>query len=202
MLYKISSAFVVPQIAAVMGPCTGIAAQAAALHDFVIMTQKAGRLFSTGPQVVSAVTGEAADGIDTAQTQSEESGVVNLVAKDDEECIELIKILLSYLPDNNLSDSPEYECSDDLNRVSERLMSIKQPGYDIRGVIAETADDGAFFEISGSFARNMVTGFVRYNGRTAGVVANQPAVSDGAIDIDGAAKAARFVRFPTASIFR
>ena len=196
ILHKtVSASGVIPQIAAVMGPCAGTAAQAAALADFVIMTEKNAKLFTAGPQVVAAVTGEAADDIATAKTHSEESGVVNLTAADDYECIELIKILLSYLPENNLSDAPEFECADDLNRISERLMSIKGQGYDIRGVIAETVDDGAFFEISAAYAKGMVTGFARYNGRTAAVVANQPAVNDGAIDIEGASKAARFIRF-------
>lgn len=191
---------VVPQISVVMGTCAGAAAASAALSDFVFMVENTGKMFMTGPQVIENATGEKVDAaaFGGADVHSEKSGEVDFKAANDEECIAKVRELLSFLPSNNLEETP-YVPADDINRVSERLTAIvpddTTAAYDVRGVIAEIADNGAFMEVQKDFAQNMVIGFARMNGLTVGIAANQPAVNDGLIDANAAEKAARFVRF-------
>lgn len=197
---KVMNSGVIPQIEAVMGPCAGAAALGASLSDFVIMTEKTAAMFVNGASVIQGATGKSItnEELGGAEAHAAKSGIVSLKASNDREGIADIKRLLSYLPSNNLEEAPLLACTDDINRISEKLMTIvpdsAEEAYDIRNIIAEIADNGEFFEISADFAKNMVTGFIRMSGMTVGVAANQPAVSKGMLDTDGADKAAKLVR--------
>lgn len=186
---------VVPQIAAVMGPCAGGAAQVATLADFVFMTEKAASLYLSSPSAIRGTTGEDFEG--GAKTNAETSGNCQVVCENDETLLASLRNLLSYLPSNNLEDAP-FKGADEINRVSPVLNSIvpddDAAGYDVKTVITEIADNGSVFEIAGSYADNMVTAFGRLDGATVGFVANQPE-KGGLIDSKAAEKAARFVRF-------
>ncbi len=192
---------VIPQICAIMGPCAGGAVYSPAIMDYVFMVEDTSRMFITGPQVVSSVTGEevTAEELGGASAHSEKSGVAQFTAKSDEECIAQIKELLSYLPSNNLDGAPYITPTDDINRLSEKLASIvpDEPtkAYDIKSVIAEIVDNGEFFEVHKNFAKNIVVGYARMNGLTVGIIANQPKVMSGSLDVDSSTKAARFIRF-------
>ncbi|MBE7031298.1 MAG: methylmalonyl-CoA carboxyltransferase [Ruminococcaceae bacterium] len=192
---------VIPQISVIMGPCAGGAVYSPAITDFVFMVEDTSQMFITGPQVIKSVTGEDVSAADLggAAAHSTKSGVAHVTAKNDEECIAKIRDLISYLPDNNLSVCPIYECEDDLNRVSETLSTIvpddPNKAYDMKDVITQIVDDGEFFELQKDFACNMIIGFARMNGATVGIVANQPKVMAGALDVNSSDKAARFVRF-------
>ena len=192
---------VIPQISVIMGPCAGGAVYSPALTDFVFMVEKTSQMFITGPQVIKAVTGEETtfEDLGGADAQAEKSGVAHFTAPSDEECIEKIKKLLSYLPSNNLEGAPIDAPTDEINRLSEKLTTIvpddANKGYDVKEVIREVADNGDFFEVMEKFAKNIVIGFVKMNGQTVGVVANQPSQRAGALDVDAADKAARFIRF-------
>ncbi len=183
---------VVPNISLVLGNCAGGAALAASMSDFVIINEKTGRMFVNGPTVIEASTGKKAkvDG----KGSFAESGNAHFMGADDNACVEIARLLLSYLPSNNLSDPPVLECTDDLNRTSETLASIEGE-YDMRTVIAETADDGAFLEVQSEYAKNAVTGFARFNGASVGIAANQPNTGDGILTGRAIEKIARFVRF-------
>lgn len=184
---------VVPNISLVLGACAGSAAVCAEMSDFVIMSEKEGAsLFVNSPSVIEASTGKkcAAD----AKANASVSGNVHFTAKDDLSCIETAKLLLSYLPSNNLCDAPEMECTDDLNRVSESFMQLDGE-YDVRSLIAAVADDGAFFEIQSTYATGAVAGFIRLNGVTAGVLANQGSEKGALLSGQAVEKMARFVRF-------
>jgi len=189
----------VPQISLICGPCAGGAAYSPALTDFVIQTEQA-RMFITGPQVIRQVTGEevSAEDLGGAQSQMHFSGVVHLIAKDDGEAIELCRRLLSYMPPNNLEDPPRLPFSGrlkadgDMNRI---VPVDPKVAYDVRDVIVRVVDNEDFLEIQPGFAANVVIGFGRLQGRPVGIVANQPCVLAGALDIDASDKAARFVRF-------
>jgi len=192
---------VIPQISVIMGPCAGGAVYSPGLMDFVFMVENTSQMFITGPQVIKAVTGEEIthEELGGATVHNRESGVAHFRAENEHKCFEMLKELLSYLPDNNLEEAPLVESSDPVGRVSEKLNSIIPPdpnkGYDVKDVIQEVVDNGTFFEVHGEFATNIVVGFARLNGRTIGVVANQPKKLAGCLDIDSADKAARFVRF-------
>lgn len=192
---------VIPQISAIMGPCAGGAVYSPAITDFVFMTEKTSQMFITGPQVIKTVTGEevTAEELGGASAHSAKSGVCHFVGATDAETIEKIKILLSYLPSNNLEGAPYYEATDEINRLSEKLMNIvpddPNKAYNMKEVIAEVVDDGAFFEVAERFAQNMIVGFARMNGQTVGIVANQPKIMAGSLDVDSSDKAARFIRF-------
>ncbi len=192
---------VVPQIAAIMGPCAGGAVYSPALMDFVIMVRKTSFAFITGPRVVKAVTGEEVDefGLGGADVHATKSGVAHLVAEDDKHAIELIKKLLSYLPLNNTDEPPYVPTGDDPERRDPKLDEIipEDPTkvYDVHEVIERVFDLGTFFEIMPSFAPNAVIGFARLNGRPVCVVANNPAHLGGVLDIDSSDKIARFVMF-------
>jgi propionyl-CoA carboxylase beta chain len=192
---------VVPQISAIMGPCAGGAVYSPAITDFVIMVDQTSHMFVTGPNVIKMVTNEEVsfEDLGGAQTHSTKSGVAHLMARNDQDCILLIRKLLSFVPQNNLSDAPRKTPSDDPGRRDESLNTIvpadpKLP-YDMTEVIRRVVDDGEFFEIQALYATNIVVGFARLNGRSVGVVANQPKSLAGVLDIKSSLKAARFVRF-------
>ena len=189
---------VIPQIAAVMGPCAGGAAAAASLADFVFMTREASTLYVSGPSVIKGTTGEEVSGKELGGAEaSAQNGNCQVVCDNDEALIAMVKGLLSYLPSNNLEDAPMID-NDDLNRVSPVLDSIipddDATGYDVRLVMNEIADNGSLYEILPEYATNVVTAFGRVGGTTVGFVANQ-ALDAGLIDCAGADKATRFVRF-------
>lgn len=192
---------VVPQICAIMGPCAGGAVYSPALMDYIFMVEDTSRMFITGPQVVSSVTGEevSAEELGGAKAHAEKSGVSHFSAPDDETCILKIKELLSYLPSNNLEEAPYEAPTDAINRLSEKLTAIvpdeATKAYDVKEVIAEIVDNGKFFEVQKDFAQNIVVGYARMNGSTIGIVANQPKVMSGSLDVDSSDKAARFIRF-------
>lgn len=197
---NVNASGVIPQISAIMGSCAGGACYSPALTDFVIMVDKSSKAFITGPKVIQQVTGEVVD-LETlggAATHSTKSGLCQLVARDDYDCIAQIKCLLSFFPDNCTQMPPVYQCGDDENRRIEELNDIipdnKRKSYDMKGIIAKIADDNFFFEISPSYARNIIIGFVRMGGMPVGVVANQPGCMAGCLDINASCKAARFIR--------
>ena len=189
----------VPQISLILGPCAGGAAYSPALTDFVIQAEHA-RMFITGPQVIKQVTGEevSAEELGGAQAQMHYSGVVHLIARDDDEAIALCRRLLSFLPANNLEDPPRMPFSGRIKTdsgLNETVPVDPKVAYDVRDVIARIVDNEDFLEIQPKFAANIVIGFGRLAGRTVGVVANQPCVLAGSLDIDASDKSARFVRF-------
>src|SRR5579863_4356289 len=189
----------VPQIAIICGPCAGGAAYSPALTDFVIQTEQA-RMFITGPQVIKQVTGEevSAEELGGAQSQMHYSGVVHLIARDDDEAIGLCRRLLSFLPANNVEDPPRSPFSGRLRADAEMDGTVPadpKVAYDVRDVIVRVVDNQDFLEIQPEFAANIVIGFGRLQGRPVGIVANQPCVQAGALDIDASDKSARFVRF-------
>lgn len=192
---------VIPQISVIMGPCAGGAVYSPAITDFIFMVDKTSKMFITGPQVVKSVTGEdvSAEDLGGSKVHAEKSGVAHFTAPSDEECITQIRKLLSYLPQNNLEEAPYTAPVDPINRLSEKLTTIvpdePNKAYDVKEVINEIVDAGSFFEVQEGFAQNIVVGFARFNGTSVGIVANQPKVKAGSLDIDSSNKAARFVRF-------
>jgi propionyl-CoA carboxylase beta chain len=192
---------VVPQISAIMGPCAGGAVYSPAITDFTLMVDKTSYMFVTGPDVIKTVTHEEVtkEQLGGATTHNEVSGVAHFMAHDDAECLSMIRELLSFIPSNNVDDAPRKACTDPIDRADTELDSLvptesNQP-YDIKDVIQRVMDDGYFFEVHEHYARNIVVGFARLNGRSVGVVANQPAFLAGVLDINASVKAARFVRF-------
>ena len=192
---------VVPQISAVMGPCAGGAVYSPAITDFTIMVDKTSHMFVTGPSVIKQVTKEDVtfEELGGGMTHNSKSGVAHLLAKNDADCLLQTRKLLSYMPQNNMEDAPRVACTDPVNRRDAELDTVvpadpKKP-YDILDVIRRVVDDGSFFEIQPYYAKNIVIGFARLNGRSIGIVANQPKVLAGVLDIKSAIKAARFVRF-------
>lgn len=191
---------VIPQISVIMGPCAGGAVYSPALTDFIFMVDKTSMMFITGPQVIKSVTGEdvTQEQLGGAGTHNKTSGVAHFIDDTEEACIERIKILLSYLPSNNLEVSPVYESAEDINRIEEALNQIvpENPGkpYDMKDIIRMLADEGSFFEIQSLYAQNIITGFIRLNGKTVGVIANQPKILAGCLDINASDKAGRFIR--------
>lgn len=194
------SSGVIPQISVIMGPCAGGAVYSPALTDFIFMVDKTSQMFITGPQVIKTVTGEdiSAEELGGAMTHNSVSGVAHFISADDEACINDVKRLLSFLPSNNLENPPMFENEDDLNRLEERLNEIipdnPNKGYDVKDVIAIIADNGDFMETQANYAQNIVTGFIRINGQTVGVIANQPKVLAGCLDINASDKSSRFIR--------
>src|SRR5487761_1369251 len=195
------SSGVVPQISAIMGPCAGGAAYSPALTDFVFMVDKTSYMFVTGPDVIKTVTHEdvTKETLGGAATHNSTSGVAHFLAHNDAECLQMIRALLGYLPQNNRDDGPRRASDDPMDREDASLDSIvpaesNQP-YDIKDVFHAVVDDGYFFEVHEHFAKNIVVGFARMEGRSVGIVANQPAFLAGCLDIDSSVKGARFVRF-------
>ncbi len=192
---------VVPQISLILGPCAGGAVYSPAICDFIFMVENTSQMFITGPAVVKSVTGEdvSFEELGGAATHATKSGVAAKAFKTEAECFAELKRLLSFLPGNNLETAPVYACGDDLNRLSDKLEEIvpedENKGYDVRDVIREVVDGGDFFEVFEKFAQNIVIGFARMNGKTIGIIANQPKFMAGSLDCDSSDKAARFVRF-------
>ncbi len=192
---------VVPQITAIMGPCAGGAVYSPSITDFVFMVEKTSYMFVTGPDVIKAVTHEEVtkEELGGAVTHSQKSGVAHFTAKDDKHCLLLIRELMSFLPSNNLDDSAALATKDRPDRINEALNALipdspKKP-YDMLQLISEVVDEGYFLEIHKQFAANIIVGFARFNGRPVGIVANQPQVLAGCLNIEASRKAARFIRF-------
>ena len=192
---------VIPQISAIMGPCAGGAVYSPALTDFIFMVKNSSYMFVTGPDVVKSVTHEevSAEKLGGAMTHGTVSGVSHMAVDSEADCLYLIRRLLSFLPQNNQDDPPVLKSSDDPLRMDERLDTIvpdsSNKPYDIRDAIRMVVDCGDLFEIQEHYAQNIVVGFARLGGRSVGIVANQPAVLAGVLDIDASDKGARFVRF-------
>lgn len=191
---------VIPQISAIFGPCAGGAVYSPAIMDFILMTEKTSYMYITGPQVIKSVTSEDVDHetLGGANTHMTRSGNVHLACKNDTETINAVKELLSYLPQNNKEFAPYDICNENPDKIIPELNNIvptnpKTP-YDIKKIIKLLADNGKFFEIQSKFAMNMVVGFIRLNGKTVGIIANQPAWLAGCLDINSSDKCARFVR--------
>lgn len=194
------SSGVIPQISAIMGPCAGGAVYSPAITDFVFMVDKTSQMFITGPQVIKTVTGEdvSAEKLGGAKTHNSVSGVAHFIANNDEDCINQIRELLGYLPSNNMETAPEYATEDSVNRLVESFETIipdsPNKPYDILDIIKGIADDGNYYEVQPMYAKNMVTAFIRLDGQTVGVIANQPKFLAGCLDINASDKAGRFIR--------
>jgi propionyl-CoA carboxylase beta chain len=192
---------VIPQISAIMGPCAGGAVYSPAITDFILMVNKTSYMFITGPDVIKTVTHEEVtkDQLGGAHTHNETSGVAHFMAQDDAECLSMIRELLSFIPSNNLDESPRRTCTDPIDRMDEELDSLipdqSNLPYEMKDVIQRAVDDGYFFEVQEHYAKNIVVGFARLNGRPVGIIANQPAFLAGTLDINASIKGARFVRF-------
>ncbi|RCX19959.1 acetyl-CoA carboxylase carboxyltransferase component [Anaerobacterium chartisolvens] len=192
---------VIPQISVIMGPCAGGAVYSPAITDFIFMVEKTSYMCITGPEIIKSVTGEAVttEQLGGADIHNSVSGVAHFKYSSEQECMDDIKRLISFLPDNNLTDSPAYANQDDVNRMSERLNTLipeeASKPYDMREVIGEIVDGGDFFEVQKHFAQNILIGFARMDGSTIGIIANQPSFAAGVLDVNSADKAARFVRF-------
>ena len=192
---------VIPQISGIFGPCAGGAVYSPALTDFILMVKNSGYMFITGPDVVRSVTQEevSKEELGGAAVHTSISGVAHLAAENDIECINYIRELISFLPGNNMEEPPFVATSDSPTRLTPELSMLiptnpNQP-YNIKEMIEAVADDNSFFELQAEYAANIVIGYIRLNGKTVGVVANQPLVLAGTLDIDASVKAARFVRF-------
>nr|MDK2851574.1 methylmalonyl-CoA decarboxylase subunit alpha [Candidatus Cloacimonadota bacterium] len=183
------------------GPCAGGAVYSPAMTDFVFMVKNTSFMFITGPDVIKAVTGEVTnqEELGGAMTHNSKSGNAHFACESDQDAIEQIKMLLSFLPANNMEDPPRTECNDDPWRECQELNTIipdnPRMSYDMRIVIKSVVDDGIFFEPHLFYAENIIVGFARLNGRSVGIVANQPMVLAGCLDIDASDKATRFIRF-------
>jgi propionyl-CoA carboxylase beta chain len=192
---------VIPQISAIMGPCAGGAVYSPAITDFIFMTRETSYMFVTGPDVIKTVTHEEVtkQELGGALTHNEKSGVAHFIARDDADCLAMLRELMSFLPSNNLEDAPRRATSDAADRREESLNTLvpdnPQQPYDIKDVIHALVDDGYFFEVHEHFAKNIVVGFARLDGRPAGFIANQPSFLAGVLDISASVKGARFVRF-------
>jgi propionyl-CoA carboxylase beta chain len=192
---------VIPQISAIMGPCAGGAVYSPAITDFVFMVKNTSYMFVTGPNVVKTVTHEdvSFEDLGGALTHATKSGVAHFACESEVECIERVKKLLSFLPQNNMDDPPMATTNDSPRRMDEKLNSIvpENPNkpYDMKEILHLIVDDGDFFEVHEHYAENIIVGLARMDGRPVGVVANQPSVLAGVLDNDSSMKAARFVRF-------
>ncbi|MDR1731596.1 MAG: methylmalonyl-CoA carboxyltransferase [Synergistaceae bacterium] len=191
---------VIPQFSIIAGPCAGGAVYSPALTDFVFMVDQVGIMHITGPQVIKSVTGEdvTSEQIGGARAHNQTSGVAHFFAKNEDECYEQVRKTLSFLPNNNMEDPPFRETADTPDRMDVSLRKIvpvqSNKSYDVRDVIRRVVDDGGFFEIQEMFAQNIVIGFARVGGRSVGIIANQPKVMAGCLDIDASTKAARHIR--------
>jgi propionyl-CoA carboxylase beta chain len=196
---------VIPQISAMMGPCAGGAVYSPALTDFIFMVEHTSHMFITGPEVIKTVTHEdvTKEKLGGAETHNSISGVAHFLAHDDAECLRMIRELVSYIPSNNLDNAPVHPSSDPIDRADAAanaemdtlVPADPQVPYDIKDIIHRVVDDGEFFEVHEHWAKNIVIGLARMDGRSVGIVANQPAFLAGCLDINSSVKAARFVRF-------
>ena len=192
---------VIPQISVIMGPCAGGAVYSPAITDFIYMVKNTSQMFITGPAVIKSVTAEevTAEELGGAMTHNSRSGVAHFAAENEQDCIDQIRYLLSFLPSNNLEDPPIIDTGDDADRMEDSLNSIipdnPNAPYDMKDVIRAIVDNGEFYEVHQYFATNIITCFARFDGRTVGIIANQPAVMAGCLDVDASDKSARFIRF-------
>ena len=192
---------VVPQISVIMGPCAGGAVYSPAITDFIYMVKNTSQMFITGPAVIKSVTAEevTAEELGGAMTHNSVSGVAHFAAENEVDCIEQIRYLLSYLPSNNLEEAPVVETGDDPSRADESLNTLLPDNpnlpYDMKDVIKSLVDNGEFYESQQYWAQNIITCFARMDGQTIGIIANQPKVMAGCLDINCSDKAARFIRF-------
>ena len=192
---------VIPQISVILGPSAGIAVYSPALTDFIFMTKKISYMFITGPEVIKSITGESIDfnGLGGALSHNEKSGVASFISENEKECFETIKLLLSYLPQNNMENPPVINTNDNPNRLNSGLRQIvpkdSKKTYDVKEVIGEVIDKNTFLEIQPLYAQNVVIGLARLNNQTIGIVSNQPKILAGCLDINSSDKIARFVRF-------
>ena len=191
---------VIPQISVILGPCAGGAVYSPALTDFIFMVKGTSHMFITGPDVVKTVTGEEVtqEQLGGAMSHASKSGVATHTAENEQDCLEQVRYLMSFLPSNNLEDAPHFEPEDDPDRSCDALLDIvpdspNQP-YDMKAVIAEIVDDGEFYESQALWGTNIVCGFARLDGHVIGIVGNQPMSMAGTLDIDASEKAAKFVR--------
>ena len=195
------SSGIIPQISAIMGPSAGGAVYSPALTDFIYMVKETSKMFITGPAVVKSVTGEEVtqEQLGGAMTHNSRSGVANFAAEDDADCIQQIRYLLSFLPSNNMETAPIVDTGDDPNRTEESLNSIcpdnSNAAYDMYDVIKAIVDNGEFYENQKYWAQNIITCFARMDGETVGIIANQPKVMAGCLDINASDKSSRFIRF-------
>ncbi|MFM9138713.1 MAG: acyl-CoA carboxylase subunit beta, partial [Actinomycetota bacterium] len=187
---NVQASGVIPQISVILGPCAGGAVYSPAMTDFIFMVRETSHMFITGPDVVKTVTGEdvTLEELGGAMSHASKSGVATFVSQDEHACLQDVRYLLSFLPQNNLTDPPPSESTDDPTRLCESLRSIlpasaNQP-YDMKKVVAEIVDDGEFFEYFPHWAKSIICGFSRLNGQTVGIVGNQPMVLAGVLDIE------------------
>ena len=192
---------VVPQISVIMGPCAGGAVYSPAITDFIYMVKNTSQMFITGPAVIKSVTAEevTAEALGGAMTHNTRSGVAHFAAENEEDCIKQIRYLLSFLPSNNMEDSPIVETGDDPDRQDDSLNTVipdnPNAPYDMKEVIRSIVDNGEFYEVHEHFATNIICCFARFDGRSVGIIANQPSVMAGCLDVDASDKSARFIRF-------
>lgn len=192
---------VIPQISAIMGPCAGGAVYSPAITDFILMVKDTSYMFITGPNVIKTVTHEeiTMEELGGAMTHNSVSGVAHLLAENEEECLAMIRELLSFIPQNNLEDPPRCPCKDDPRRTDEALQTLVPDNpnkpYNMKDLIESVVDEGYFFEVQPYYGQNLVVGFARLSGRPVGIVGNQPAYLAGTLDIAASLKGARFVRF-------
>jgi acetyl-CoA carboxylase carboxyltransferase component len=198
---NVRSSGVIPQISIILGPCAGGAVYSPAITDFIYMVKETSHMFITGPEVIKTVTGEDVtfEQLGGALAHASKSGVAHFVAENEEDCLAQVRYLMSFIPSNNLEDPPRYSPTDDPDRRDESLAelipeSAREP-YDMKDVVKRIVDDGEFYEVQPLFAMSIIVGFARLDGRSIGVVANQPKVLAGTLDIDACEKAARFIRF-------
>lgn len=192
---------VIPQISVIMGPCAGGAVYSPALTDFIYMVKNTSQMFITGPAVIKSVTAEevTAEQLGGAMTHNSVSGVAHFAAENEQDCIDQIRYLLSFLPSNNLEEAPVVETGDDPNRMDEALNSIVPDNpnmpYNMKDIITSLVDNGEFYEVHEHYAQNMITCFARFDGKAVGIIANQPNVMAGCLDVNASDKSARFIRF-------
>ena len=200
-LRNVQSSGVIPQISAIMGPSAGGAVYSPAMTDFIAMVKNTSYMFITGPDVVKTVTNEevTSEELGGAVVHTSESGVAQFAAENDEDCLSLLRELFTFLPLNNMEDPPQIKCDDPIDRKVDKLGDIVPTNpnkpYDMKEVISNIVDNEYFFEVAENYAKNIVIGFARINGKTIGVVGNQPNVLAGVLDIKSSIKGARFVRF-------
>ena len=192
---------VVPQISVIMGPCAGGAVYSPAITDFIYMVKNTSQMFITGPAVIKSVTAEevTAEALGGAMTHNSVSGVAHFAAENEDDCIQQIRYLLSFLPSNNMDDAPIVETGDDPSRMDESLNTVipdnPNAPYNMKDVIRSIVDNGEFYEVHQHFATNIITCFARFDGRSVGIIANQPNVMAGCLDVNASDKSARFIRF-------
>lgn len=194
------SSGVIPQISVIMGPCAGGAVYSPAITDFIFMVEKTSQMFITGPQVIKTVTGEevTAEELGGARTNNAKSGNAHFMGKNDEETLMEVRRLLGYFPSNNMETPPVYGATDNPNRIipefNEIIPENPNKAYDMYEIIKGLADDGEILDVAEHFAKNMITCFIRMDGQTVGVIANQPKINAGCLDVNASDKAARFIR--------